>query len=357
MAEEKTKADSARRPERRSTLSRTTELFERFASELRSLTEDIRSEAAGRWSTEKNAAAKLLIEDLDEALLWLLERQLYFTTLLKEQHSRSDVERNEKRRVFADPAPGVDGGMDHTLVALDKEIAALRSRVQPESEGAESEVRDLAVFPSKVVSVVSGRLLKLAEASSLSLSEMEKKLDHLRRTEPLKPGVRINTPGGKRELALDYFRVNCDEGGHLDYIDLKNFVRDHRLALEAAAQLSGLPKDSTFARRKTSAYGKVRQFLLAMLQGARLEEGGKKRKLPYTGGAVTGALLLNFEALLSLWEWTEDAYVTEYSMLFQSRAEKPLMEALSTPVGRRRYYESILFPVSRAAEPAVGENG
>lgn len=317
--------------------------FENFASGLRDWRESYGPGFEDTIGEVLGEGSPSFVRTLDEITMLMLASHLYFLKVLKDATLGPGSRADDKSLPQAKgEAVGLRHGAKPKLLNLQEEIHDLRVRMEhdpaiPQAGGAAARPRDGG--PTMVTDELESSL------SQLSLEELQSEAAGLRKTHFSSSDLQVRMSGGGKTLSLRYYLVANGAGEKVALLDLERFVTAHRMALAGALRLSrSLLRPEDLQQRRV-VLAKVQAFLKTLYANVRTvlappPQG--RRLLPFTDGRIDWDLLLNFEALLSIREWTSDKDVEHFRSLFLSRVEGPIKELLSEPEGRRRYVESIV---------------
>ena len=315
--------------------------FENFASGLRDWRESYGPGFEDTIGEVLGEGSPSFVRTLDEITMLMLASHLYFLKVLKDATLGLGSRADEKSLPQAKgEAFGLRNGEKPKLLNLEEKIHDLR--VWMEHDPAIPEAGDVAARPRDGGSTTVPDELE-SSISHLSLEELQSEVASLRKTYFSSSDLQVRMSGDSEILSLHYYLVPNGAGEKVALLDLESFVTAHRMALAGARRLTrSLVRPEDLQQRRVGL-AKVQAFLKTLYANVRTVLAPQGRRLlPFTGGKIDRDLLLNFEALLSIKEWTSDKDVEHFRSLFLSRVEGPIKELLSEPEGRRRYVESIV---------------
>ncbi len=371
----------------RAALAKFARLLDEFSNNLRVWRDAVGGGYEQRWKELQGDQSASLIRTLDEFLLEVFHRHLLFIRSLRdlymsevyhaaesdpfavsEQVNRFRSKADLKLLYLEDQIQQLKMRLGQAVAGADEDLFEIPVRVQPAAEpapGAEPialvEQPPVHVFeaaggshaapePSFAeekftdVDYPSPKSRERQVVQGLSIAELERMTEQLRRIHHSGSDLQIKTSKGVETISLQYFAVPNGADGSIAMLDLEKFVSSQRLALNGALKMTeNLYRAGDEARRK-AIFKRIKDFIRGLYENARavIEPQGQ-RLLPYTGSRITRDVLLNFEAKLRMSEWFSANDVDEFRGLFNTRLEWPLTELFDDPDERRKYLESIVF--------------
>jgi hypothetical protein len=370
----------------RTALGKFARLLDEFSSNLRVWRDAVGGGYEQRWKDLHSDPSASLIKTLDEFMLEVFRRQLIFLRALRDLYVKEVYEAADSDP-FSVPeqANRFRSKADLKLLYLEDQIQQLKIKLGQAAAEAEEDLFEIpmkqAAPVTKAAPVESLPIVAAPEPAAkielvppepepapivpeelpvfvtvkpappappaapvITLDELKRRADSLRRAHRAKNDLQIKSASGVETVSLQYYAVPNGADGSITKLDLERFVASQKLALNGALKMiENLFHQRDEARRR-AILARIQDFIRSMYENARvvLEPQGM-RLLPYTGRRINREVLLNFEAKLRMSQWASANDVEDFRGLFNARLEWPLGELLDDPEERRKYYESIVF--------------